>query len=237
MAIIKNRLSKLEEGKYRSCIEELRARGCDVEIPSAPFEDPRALDIFIHRDPSTEVCEGQYGRPDYAISMRMVAKKRDVILLNSYLETEWDNQIVMASLVSCRGTPEIYQVGYLQYPAQEVLNGRIEDSLHFSYPGQMVEGVILFSGLERIPERYTLGMSAPFRLVFLDQLGNEIEVKSTLFVHRERKHASVVAGHRRNLPQSAQPPSVRRTSLFEREDGSIKARDVADEGSVREPGS
>src|ERR1700757_5440130 len=94
MAIIKNHLSKLEQGKYRKCIEELRARGCDVEIPSAPFEYPRTLDIFIHRDPSTEVCEGQYGRPDYAISMRMVAKKRDVILLNSYLETEWDNQSV-----------------------------------------------------------------------------------------------------------------------------------------------
>jgi len=73
--------------------------------------------------------------------------------------------------------------------------------------------------------------------VFLDQFENEIEVKSTLFVNRERERPSAGTHRSRNSHQTAVKPSVRKNSLFEREDGSIGTPEVADEGSVNEPGA
>ena len=187
MPINKSRLSKNEQERYLRCLQELRAEGCDVKIPSQWVDQNNGLEIVIYTDGSTQVSEGRYGGVIYAVSMRLVARQAEVTLLDCQLETDWDTDIVLESFQS-KGP--IYKLGRLQYPAAEVLNDRIEESIRFRYPGQIVEGVILFSGLKPIPERYRLGMSAPFRLAFLDQFDVEVEVQSKLFVSRETKRTT-----------------------------------------------
>ena len=63
------------------------------------------------------------------------------------------------------GSP-ICELGSLEYPRSQVLNDRIENSLRFHYRGQMIEGMILASGLKRIPEAYRTGAIAPFQITF-----------------------------------------------------------------------
>jgi hypothetical protein len=226
MPITKSRLNKIEQGRYLACLKELRAGGCDVEIPSRWLEDSRTLDIIIRRDGSTEVVEGSPGVVVYAVSTRLVARKPYVVLTDCACETEWDDQIVLNSFQQQKS---IYRLGRRQYPSWEVLNDRIENSLQFTHQGQVVEGVILFVGIKPIPEHYCLGMSAPFKLTFLDQFADEIEIESELFVNRETKRKTADAHPSSSLHETAERLSVRRSTLFEREDGSNAPPEWAEE--------
>jgi hypothetical protein len=228
MPITKSRLSKTEQGKYLACLKELRAGRCDVEIPLQWLEESRALDIVIRCDGSTAVVECPRGGVFYAVYTRLVARQSYVILLDCSCETEWDEQIALQSF---QQTESIYRLGCLQYPSREVLNDRIENSLRFSHRGQMVEGVILFAGLKPIPEHYCLGASVPFKLTFLDQFENEIEIKSELFVNRETKRKTRDARPSSGLHETGERLSVRRSTLFDREDGSNAPPQGAEEGS------
>jgi hypothetical protein len=224
MPITRSRLSRTEQERYLRCLQELRAGGCDVEIPSEWLDQSRALDIIIRRDGLTEVVEGSPGVVVYAVSTRLVARKSYVVLTDCACETEWDDQIVLQSFQQQKS---IYRLGRRQYPSGEVLNDRIENSLQFTHHGQMVEGVILFVGIKPIPEHYRLGMPAPFKLTFLDQFENEIYVESELFVSREIKRKLADARSSSSLNETAERPSVRRSTLFEREDGSSAPPDWA----------
>jgi hypothetical protein len=225
MPITKSRLSKTEQEKYLGCLRKLRAKGCDVQIPSEWLDQSRGLDIIIRRDGSTEVVEGSPGVVVYAVSTRLVARKPYVVVTDCACETEWDDGIVPCSFQ--RQNP-IYRIGRQQYPSAEVLNDKIEDGLQFTHPGQMVEGVILFVGINPIPDNYHLGMSASFKLTLLDQFEHEIEVESELFVSREMKRKVADAQSSSNLSEMVvEASSVRRSTLFDGEDGSIATPDWA----------
>lgn len=184
MPITKSRLDKRDQKKYLACLQELRSKGCDVEIPDEWLEHSRALDITVICDGSSTAIEGVKSGAHYAVRVRLVANQPGVILVDSQLKTEWDNDIVLESFQ--RNGP-LYKLGHMKYPAGEVLNDRIEDALRLIHHGPMVEGVILFSGLRPIPEQYRLGMSAPFKLAFWDQFGAQMEMESKFCVVRETK--------------------------------------------------
>jgi hypothetical protein len=85
------------------------------------------------------------------------------------------------------GDRALCKLGHLDYTQDEVLNQRIEESLLFSHPGDVVEGVILATGVWPIPQVFGRGMRVPFELTFEDQFENEINVESELCVEREAK--------------------------------------------------
>jgi hypothetical protein len=70
----------------------------------------------------------------------------------------------------------------VDYGQAEVLNSRIEESLRFSHQGDMVEGVILATGIRPIPQAFRHGLLMPFELTFGDQFEDEISVKAELSV-------------------------------------------------------
>jgi hypothetical protein len=76
--------------------------------------------------------------------------------------------------------------GHLQYPRRQVLNPRIANSMRFA-PGQMIEGVILATGANPIPETYRHGLVVPIQLTFLDQNRIDIQKNAELFVDRLSK--------------------------------------------------
>ena len=98
--------------------------------------------------------------------------------------TSWDDGIVLESFDE---RSPVCKFGGLVYPRGGVLNGRLENSLRFHYRGQMVEGMILASGLERIPHTYLTGAISPFQITFTDSLEQEISVEANLCVDRTAK--------------------------------------------------
>ena len=195
MPTTKSRLSKLEQEKYLADLQELRSGGLNCEIPSEWLEDAQALDVRVLSDGSTAI-EGPGGSVFYNVQVRLIARRPRVILLDAGLDTEWDHDLVLESLRRDKpiGRPKffqrrkpIYRLGHQKYPDDELLNDGLSSSLHFNYCGDMVEGVLVFSGLKRIPKRYHIGMSVPFRLTLLDQFEHQIHCESQLVVIREKK--------------------------------------------------
>jgi len=85
----------------------------------------------------------------------------------------------------------------------------------------MIEGVILATGLEPIPEEYVQGMTLPCKLAFEDQFGNEIGAEAELSVDRSTR---------------PRPRLVRPTSIYDldgvgatSEPGVSRVSDPADE--------
>ena len=68
----------------------------------------------------------------------------------------------------------------------------------FHYRGQMVDGVILASGLEPVPDEYRTGAIVPFQLTFTDSLEHEIGVGAELYVDRAAKHKIAAVRPRSN---------------------------------------
>jgi hypothetical protein len=220
MPITKTRLSRAEQQKYLECLEEMRAEGADVEIPSE-WREESGLDIIIKDDGRTEVFESNRGGVFYAVSIRLIAKRAYVILLNCLCKTDIDDQIVLESF---HHDQEEYWLGDRHYTSKEVLNDRIENVLRFSHRGQMVDGVILFSGLKLLPDHYCRGIFVPFELTFLDQFENQVTVASEFPVCREKKHklaATQVSATGAGEPTPhldsnlGSQPIPRRSTLFE----------------------
>jgi len=90
-------------------------------------------------------------------------------------------------MLSSFGNRALCKLGHLDYTQAEVLNERIEESLLFSHPDDVVEGMILTTGIRPIPQVFGRGMRVPFKLTFEDQFENEINVEAELCVEREAK--------------------------------------------------
>ena len=113
------------------------------------------------------------GCAGYVISVRLVGQGLGTVL-DCRLTTSWDDEIVLASF-NDEGD-SMCRLGLLQYPRDQVLNLRIQNSLRFQR-GQMIEGVILATGVNPIPEAYRHGLIVPITVAFLDQ--NENQVRET----------------------------------------------------------
>lgn len=189
MPLRKYRLSRTEQGTYLAAAQELVAFGLDVEISQKWLEASRTLDIAVADGLPSLACESPSGVLAYAVCVRLVARSR-VTLVDCQIATKWDDQILLESFdartLVCRS-------GSLEYPRSEILNERIEKSLRFHYRGQMVEGMILASGLKPVPNMYPPGTAVPYQLTFTDSLGNEMGVEAKIFVERtaKRKNAAV----------------------------------------------
>ena len=228
MPITKSRLSRAEQANYLRCLKELQTGGCDLEIPGERLEDSCPLDIVVRRGPATVVVEGPNGGVYYAVHTGIIARQAHVTLIDCYMEAHWDADIILESF---QQRQSIYRLGRLQYAAKEVLNDRIENSLRFDYRGQLVEGVILFSGIAPVPAHYSHRASAPFKLTFLDQFEQPISTEAELCVERMTQRKSAGVHPKSSLYEPCEDPCQARSGSLRMNKASILSRP----SGVRDP--
>jgi hypothetical protein len=183
MPTSRKRLSKSERSLHLARAKKMLAAGVNIQIreewrEQVPAKD--ALDIRIAGSVATFVFELTAARAGYVISVRLVGRAPGAIL-DCRLTTSWDDYIVLASFDD-EGDP-MCRLGLLEYPRSQVLNLRIKNSLRFQR-GQVIEGVILATGVNPIPESYRHGQIVPIELALLDQNENQIRETADLFVDR-----------------------------------------------------
>jgi hypothetical protein len=191
MPIRKLRLSRLEEAEHLVCLRQLQAEGHDVEIPEQWPEKADALDIEVGPPLENMVFDVRNsGVVYYAIRARMMARRSEVILTDCEITPDWDDQVLLLNFDEGK---ILCKLGCLDFERREVLNSRLENQVRFHDRGEIVEGWILASGLEPIPNQYRTGAIAPCRLNFTDQFHHEIEVRAYLSVLRtsRQENASV----------------------------------------------
>jgi len=164
----------------------MRALGVEIEIPPE-WLDCEALIIRTGDEHTMLVFDTRGGSAAYAIWVQLVARA-PITLLGCQIRSYLDDQIVLASLTD---NGQFYKHGAMEFPKRQVLNSRLENGLSLRR-GQMIEGVILASGLRPIPTAYRHGSHLPCTLGFLDQYGNEISRESPLFVDRTWQPKNVI---------------------------------------------
>ena len=184
MSIIKRSLNRSEMLAHLARAEKMVAAGVKIQIREEWRESARApdktLDIAVGGGLATFVFDLTAGRAGYVISVRLVGRALGT-LLDCRLTTSWDDDIVLASFDD-EGDP-MCRLGLLEYPRSQVLNLRIQNSLRLQR-GQMIEGVILATGVNPIPKAYRHGQIVPITLAFLDQNENQIRETADLLVDR-----------------------------------------------------
>jgi hypothetical protein len=183
MSTSRQRLSKSEIAAHLARAEKMLAAGVNIQIREEWREHGRAqdaLNIAVGGGCATFVFDLTAGRAGYVISVRLVGRASGTVL-DCRLTTSWDDDIALASY-SDEGN-SMCRLGLLQYSRGQVLNQRIENSMRFVH-GQVIEGVILATGANPIPETYRHGLIVPISLAFSDQNENEIRENGELFVDR-----------------------------------------------------
>ena len=184
MSIIRRSLNRSEMLSHLARAEKMVAAGVKIQIREEWRESARALDktldIAVGGGLATFVFDLTAGRAGYVISVRLVGQALGT-LLDCQLTTSWDDYIVLASFDD--GGDSMCRLGLVEYPRDQVLNLRIQNSLRLQ-PGQMIEGVILATGVNPIPEAYGHGQIVPITLAFLNQNENQIRETADLFVDR-----------------------------------------------------
>jgi hypothetical protein len=181
MPIRKARLSKPEQAKYFACLAQLLKAGCDVRIPHKWPEDSRALDIHIAPPHENIIRQLPNGIVAYAIFVRLVALRANLILEDFGLAAPWDPDLIPLS----PGRKDLYFFARnFDFTRNEVLNHRIEEPLRFHHRGYLAEGWLLAVGQERIPDTYRQGMTQRLEVRLTDQFGGDHFAQADAFVER-----------------------------------------------------
>jgi hypothetical protein len=157
----------------------MRARGVNIEIPEEG-RDCEPLIIRTGDEHTTMVFDPKRGSSAVYTVWVMLVAKEPITLLGCEIASEFDDQIVVAGL---KEQGQFYNFGGREFPKRDVLNPRLESRLSLRR-GQMIEGLILASGLHPIPAQYSHGARLACNLIFIDQYGNEIRHNVALFVDR-----------------------------------------------------
>jgi hypothetical protein len=168
MPIRRYSLSRAERGRYRSDAEHLSAFGLDVEIPEELREDPRVLEIHIAPSYINMIRQLPSGTVAYAIWVRLVALRPNVILEDAQLASAWDQDVFQ---ISANEKGPYYLRRGFDFTRAEVLNHLIEERHCFHHRGDSVEGWLLATGLKPIPDAYQNNTSVPVDVGFTDQFG------------------------------------------------------------------
>jgi hypothetical protein len=179
MPVKRTRLVRALQTMYLSRAKELQAAGLDCEIPDEWQENSRSLDIIVAPPGYNILCELPTGVTAYAILMRLVALRSNLILENFGIASEWDSE----SITLCGNARGLYRVGAaFEFTEDEALNHRFENGLHFHHRGDVAEGWLCASGLRPIPEKYPHRMTTELRITFTDQFGRDhsAQAKATL---------------------------------------------------------
>jgi hypothetical protein len=96
MPILKGRLNRSEEAEDQRCLREMYHEGV-VDISDDSLDCAPALDISVIGGPETLIFNLPSGLAGYAITVRLVAGKSGLILVEPEIATGHDHQIVLES--------------------------------------------------------------------------------------------------------------------------------------------
>lgn len=199
MPIKKIRLSKADLSECRPAAQQLLEWGLISKMPKW-LEIPPALDIHI--DPMASVAaELPSGQVCYAIRVELVAREAGV-MVDCRITTTWDDQIILGSdEISdfCRPSGPVDSL-------EDALNRRIENALRFRRRGDLIRGTIFFWGSRPIPSHLRTDAIVPFKLTFMDSLGNEFPAKGTLYL--SRRHMQKKAIQKQSIFEGPVPDQV-----------------------------
>jgi hypothetical protein len=208
MPILRPRLSRTEAREYGRCLREMRAEGIDVNSPDESIEHVPAVDITVVGGLASLIFNLRSGLAGYAIQRRLVASRSGLILPEPCeVTTEFDRQIELGCFDA--GGP-LCTLGQSSYLKAEVLNDRFP--LRFHRRGDLIEGVILATGLKPIPQEYVQGMTIPLKLTFWDQFGNEFSAEPMLSVDRSTTPRQRLVRPQSSVHDSGGVPDTREPS-------------------------
>jgi hypothetical protein len=174
------RVTRAQERVHLRNLRMMMAEGLQLNIPDEWLEHSRLLDVVIAPPSHNQVVERASGGLNYEVWVRLCSRSRCMVEY-AELTVPWDDQIILDS-------PDekdiVRRFGPLRRPFQEVLNLRIENTLKFARPGEVVEGVILATGMSRLPDSYSNGQLVPFTLSLYDQYGDALVEKGHALVQR-----------------------------------------------------
>jgi hypothetical protein len=186
----KKRLTQAECGTYFNAARELRQAGVEIKVLEELLVSDRAIDVYLASPGGlgSMVSQSSNGGVHYVVWVRMVARRAGS-LLDCRLTTRWDHNILLNSF----DDRAVCKLGEVDYPQADVLNQRIEESLRFFHRGDIVEGVILATGIRPIPQAFCQGMLMPFELTFEDEFENQTIVAGDLSVDRTARSKELPA--------------------------------------------
>jgi hypothetical protein len=121
---------------------KMRADGVDIQVRAEWEEAARSLDIVVGGGFAATVFDLEGGSAAYAVSARLVARRR-ITLTDCRLLTAWDKDITLMGYFDDR--EPVWWLGHMDFPRRKVLNPRIMNDLKFHGHDYCVEGVILFT--------------------------------------------------------------------------------------------
>jgi hypothetical protein len=210
MPIRRRSLSRAERGRYRSDAERLCAFGLDVEIPEELREDSRALELHIAPPYINIIRQLPSGLVTYAILVRLVALRPNVILEESQLASGWDQDLFQ---ISANKKALYYLRQGFNFARAEVLNHLIEERHCFHHRGDSVEGWLLASGLKPIPDAYRNSTPVPVHVSFTDQFGVDYVSSAYALVERSAHHKAPIL--RKENSAGLYAPNLRSASIGE----------------------
>ena len=210
MPIRKLRLSRLEEAEHLVYLQRLQAEGHYVEIPEELQQDSRVLDIHIAPPYINIIRQLPSGPVAYAIWVRLVALRPNVILEDSQLASGWDQDLFQIS-ANKKGLYYLRQ-GF-NFTRTEVLNHLIEERHCFHHRGDSVEGWLLASGLKPIPDAYRNNTPVPVDVSFTDQFGIDYVSSAYALVERSAHHKAPIL--RKENSAGLYAPNLRSASIGE----------------------
>jgi hypothetical protein len=158
-----------------------RSQGVCIELPEHRHSESRCFEFQI--SPHSTLYVLGSGLPLYAINIRIKSCRTNLQIEDFEIVPAWEDDIV-----ACTTEEDLYRFrGGLEFERKDVLNERIESSLHFRRPGEHVEGWLLGCGFRPVPPEYGPYHRAPFELYFVDQLDDGHPCQGTAEVHRFRR--------------------------------------------------
>jgi len=210
MPIRKYSLSRAERVRYRSDAQQLCAIGLDIDIPEELREDSRVLDIYIAPPYINIIRQLPSGPVAYAIWVRLLALRPNVILEDSQLASGWDQDLFQIS-ANKKGLYYLRQ-GF-NFTRTEVLNHLIEERHCFHHRGDSVEGWLIASGLKPIPDAYRNNTPVPVDVSFTDQFGVDYVSSAYALVERSARHKAPIL--RKENSAGLYAPNLRSASIGE----------------------
>lgn len=202
-------LTQAEETEYRKRVLRLRAAGADLDVSSFELADPEWIKIT-----HVQVASHVRALPTascFLIHVRIVALAPKVIIHGFELSSPamrlgaW----FLVDPIVNRSDRQLYCFSDgTDFHRDEVLNHRVDANGTLRY-GDVMDGMLLAESLDVIPARFVDKSFVPVSVSVINQFDDVHE--STIDLRVER-----TAGR-------MQPRSPRRSSLFEREDGSLRS--------------
>jgi hypothetical protein len=178
----KYRLSRSEQIEDSETLRELQAEGVDVgELD----DDVMPLDVQVGSPLENSVFDWRKGTcAHYSCYVQLVARMPNIIVNGYDMSSPFDNDIVPESTF---GNEAIFNFCAHRFPREKILNERINDGLRFHYRGQLIEGWLLSSGIQPIPQQLPNKNFTSLQLTLFDSLGRMAQANATLGVLRSTK--------------------------------------------------